>query len=187
MLQSQLDHICKDDNIQYRLIGSSLGGYIAALLYQQQQLSSHTNNNKHNNNIDSLILLCPAFDASNRWNNRMTTDEILQWKQQGTKSYYNYNTQSNELLNYTFYDDLLKYTAFPIVQCPVTIIHGKHDDVVPIDSSRHYNELLKQNNNNNVKLIEVDDDHSLMKPKTIDIIKHTIDEMWFTNAWSNSL
>ena len=42
------------------------------------------------------------------------------------------------------------------MQCPTTIIHGREDAVVPIDSSRRY-----AGEHDHVKLIEVDDDHPL--------------------------
>lgn len=154
---------------QYRLIGSSLGGLVAATLASELNESSK---------IQSLILLCPALDTSNRWKAKLTESELKQWKLQGTKKYYNFSTKSEQHLHYGFYEDLLKQVQYPLVNVPVTIVHGKNDDVVPVNISRTYMELLQKNGSKN-ELIEVDDDHLLMKPESIDVIKSVVKKQWF--------
>lgn len=155
----------------HRLIGSSLGGYIAVSLARTLQDA---------NAVDSLLLLCPALDAAKRWSSRMSESDLAEWKKQGSKSYYNFNSASQQPLHYEFYSDLQQQPAYPIVHCPVTIIHGSNDDVVPIDISRQYIKLLQEAGNTKVQLIEVEDDHSLMKNETIEIIKDTISKQWLT-------
>lgn len=154
---------------QYRLIGSSLGGLIAASLAYELKESSK---------IQSLILLCPALDASNRWKAKLTESELKQWQLQGTKTYYNFSTKSEQQLHYGFYEDLMKQIQYPLSNVPLTIVHGTNDDVVPIDISRTYIELLQTSGSSN-ELIEVDDDHLLMKAKSIDVIKSVIKKQWF--------
>lgn len=154
---------------QYRLIGSSLGGLIAATLASELNDSSK---------IQSLILLCPALDASNRWKAKLTDSELNQWQLEGSKKYYNFTTKSEHHLHYGFYEDLLKYEAYPLVNVPITIVHGNNDDVVPINISRTYIELL-QNNGLNNQLIEVNDDHLLTKTESIEVIKSVIKKRWF--------
>lgn len=154
---------------QYRVIGSSLGGLVAATLASELKDSSK---------IQSLILLCPALDASNRWKAKLTESELEQWQLQGTKKYYNFTTKSERDLHYGFYEDLLKQVQYPLLNVPITIVHGINDDVVPINISRTYIDLLQQNGSNN-ELIEVNDDHLLMKAESIDIIKSVVKKQWF--------
>lgn len=157
---------------QYRLIGSSLGGLVAATLASELKESSK---------IRSLILLCPALDASNRWKAKLTESELKQWQLQGTKKYYNFSTNSEQYLHYGFYEDLLKQVQYPVVNVPLTIVHGINDDVVPVNISRTYIELLQTNGSNN-ELIEVDDDHLLMKAESIDVIKSVVKKQWFNKV-----
>lgn len=157
-----------NDNQPYRLIGSSLGGLVAASLASELKGSSK---------IQSLILLCPALDASNRWKAKMTDSELSQWKLQGNRNYFNYNTNSEQPLHYEFYEDLLKQVHYPIVDVPLTIVHGINDDVVPIGISRTYMQLLQKNGLKN-ELIEVDDGHSLMKSESTEVIGNVIRKFW---------
>lgn len=153
---------------QCRLIGSSLGGFIAAsLAFELKEFSK----------IQSLILLCPALDASNRWKAKITDSELQQWKLQKTRNYYHFNTNSEQPLHYGFYEDLTKQVQYPKVDVPITIVHGINDDVVPIGISRTYIELLHKNGSNN-ELIEVNDDHRLMNVESTETIKNVIKKRW---------
>lgn len=154
---------------RYRLIGSSLGGLIAATLAAELEKSSK---------IHSLILLCPALDASNRWKAKMTDDELHQWQLQGSKKFYHFGTKSEQHLHYGFYEDLVKYEPYPLVHVLLTIVHGINDDVVPVNNSRTYIELLQRSGYDN-ELIEVNDDHLLVKADSIEVIKSVIKKRWF--------
>lgn len=154
---------------QYRLIGSSLGGLIAATLaYELKECSK----------IQSLILLCPAIDAANRWKAKFTDTELSKWQSEGSRKYYHFGTKSERDLHYGFYEDLLKQVQYPLVNVPVTIVHGINDDIVPIDISRNYVEILSKYGAKN-ELIEVNDDHLLMKAESIEVIKTVIKKRWF--------
>lgn len=157
---------------QYRLIGSSLGGLVAATLASELKESSK---------IESLILLCPALDASNRWKAKMTETDLNQWKTEGSRKFYHFGTKSEHQLHYGFFDDLLKQEQFPLVHVPTTIIHGTDDDIVPIDVSHIYIERLREAGTDN-ELIEVKDDHLLMRSETIDVIKNVITNRWFNET-----
>lgn len=154
---------------QYRLVGSSLGGLIAATLAFELRESSK---------VQSLILLCPAFDASNRWRAKLTDSELNQWQLQGSKPYYHFSDKCERLLHYEFYEDLVKQIQYPLLEVPLTIVHGSNDDIVPIDISRAYIEMLQENVSNN-ELIEVNDDHHLMQAESIEVIKSVIKKRWF--------
>ena len=51
----------------------------------------------------------------------------------------------------------MRHPAFPEIPCPARIVHGRRDEVVPIETSRRY-----VAEHPDIPLIEVDDDHSLL-------------------------
>lgn len=70
------------------------------------------------------------------------------------------------------------HPAYPLVTtCPITIIHGLHDEIVPIETSREYIKQLKSLNEHSISIFEVDDDHYLRKKKTMKLIKQQIVEI----------
>lgn len=153
-----------DSNSRWFLIGSSFGGLVATLVTQRQPQSIH-----------SLLLLAPAFNPIERWTSKF---DINQWKTIGSLKYFNPTTQSEEPINYQFFTDLQTHPAYPLVTtCPITIIHGLHDDIVPIETSREYMKRLKSVNQHRISLLELDDDHHLRKKQTLNIIKDQIIEM----------
>lgn len=146
---------------KWLLIGSSFGGLLSTLLTQRQPDAIH-----------SLILLAPAFNPVERWRTKF---DIHQWKIDGFLSHFNPSTQRDEPLNYRFYEDLQNYPPYPIVTtCPITIIHGLEDDVVPIETSREYFRQLQANNSHPLGFFEVRDDHHLRTKKTLNLIQKSI-------------
>ncbi len=122
--------------------------------------------------IHSLVLLAPAFNPIQRWSSKI---DINQWQTNGFINHFNPTSQSDEPINYHFFQDLHSYPSYPIVTtCPITIIHGLHDDVVPVETSREYMQQLQRANTYPTAMIEVDDDHHLRKKKTLNIIQQTI-------------
>ena len=60
-------------------------------------------------------------------------------------------------MHYEFLEDADNYSVSDLARSlPTLIIHGVHDDVVPIEVSRSYVEKQSQ-----AKLIELDSDHGL--------------------------
>ena len=150
-----------ESNSVWFLIGSSFGGLVSTLVAQRQPQS-----------INSLLLLAPAFDPIDRWISKIN---IEQWKNNGFMHYFNPMTQRDEPIDYEFFCDLQIYPSYPTVtSCPITIIHGLHDDVVPIETSREYMQRLCVSNKHPTLMIEVDDDHHLRKEETINTIKKII-------------
>src|SRR5450631_2286569 len=58
------------------LMGSSLGGYLAAL-YAAKNVS----------NVDRLVLLAPAFEFPTRWKARYSAEELQEWKARGSRPF----------------------------------------------------------------------------------------------------
>ena len=70
---------------------------------------------------------------------------------------YHYGAQTMLPLDYGFVTDMRQYDDSGLRRSlPTLIIHGTHDDVVPIQVSRDY---AKQRDH--VRLMEVNSDHSL--------------------------
>src|SRR5207249_4768670 len=54
------------------LIGSSMGGYLAALYAARHR------------EVERIVLLAPAFRFSKRWNERYDAHELEKWRREGT-------------------------------------------------------------------------------------------------------
>jgi len=106
------------------LMGSSLGGYLAALYAAQ-----------HPGSVDRLILLAPAFRFLERWRARLSPQEMDQWKQQGWAPIYHYGAKADQRLGYQFLEDAAKYDPVPDFHQRALILHGTEDKVVPYQGS----------------------------------------------------
>lgn len=131
-------------SIKWRIIGSSFGAYLAALW-------AEINPDK----IDRLLLLNPALDRSKLWKRFIGESALEKWEQAGEISITNAEGQATKL-HYALLEDAQNYPDLPQVPCPTRIVHGREDEVVPIELSRDYARSVGQ-----VTLIEVEDDHRL--------------------------
>ena len=103
------------------LIGSSFGGLTSAWVAQT------------NVRIQNLILLAPAFGFPQNWHSRLQPEQIEQWCESGYLSVYHYGKNKQLPLHYKFLQDAKKYPITGLTRSlPTLIIHGIHDDVVPI-------------------------------------------------------
>jgi pimeloyl-ACP methyl ester carboxylesterase len=108
------------------LMGSSLGGYLAALY-----ASRHAN-------VERLVLLAPAFEFPARWRQRFSGGELDEWRRSGSRSFYHYGYKSDRPLRYRFVEDSVQYEDTPDFSQTALIFHGLGDDVVPAEVSRRY-------------------------------------------------
>ena len=153
----------KASRTSWSFVASSFGGLASMILAQRRP-----------DRVHSIVLLAPAFDPVRIWKSNMNID---QWKRNGYLNHYNSVSKREEPVNYEFFDDLKKHPAYPIVKsCPITIVHGRDDFIVPIESSREYCRKLVEPSRFPTRLIEVDDDHHLAKAKTLEIIETAISE-----------
>src|SRR6185369_9729114 len=119
-LSSQLDVI--DQAVAGRnvmLMGSSLGGYLAALYAARHP------------NVERVVLLAPAFQFPRRWRERYTAEQLAEWKRAGSVPVYHYGEQRELRLGYQLMEDSVQYEDEPDVHQPALIFHGTKDDVVP--------------------------------------------------------
>ncbi|MFE4107786.1 YqiA/YcfP family alpha/beta fold hydrolase [Almyronema epifaneia] len=133
---------------QVVLIGSSLGGFTAALLAEQPALAQK---------LQKLVLLAPAFDFLAHWLPRLGSDSLAHWQQADYLNVYHYGEQRFLPLKYAFVTDAQQYAAQPSNPAiPTLILHGRHDDTIPLQASRQY-----ASNRPWVRLHELNSDHSL--------------------------
>jgi pimeloyl-ACP methyl ester carboxylesterase len=124
------------------LIGSSLGGYLAALY-----ASSHPE-------VAKLVLLAPAFGFARRW---AASPEAAEWRRTGSLEIYHYGEKRQRSLGYQLIEDALRYPDFPDFHQPALLFHGSRDAVVPAKLSSEFAVTHP-----NAKLKVVDSDHELL-------------------------
>jgi len=126
------------------MVGSSLGGLTAARAAEQDP------------RIVAVMLLAPAFQVVPRWQ-AVIGEEWEAWRRSGWREVRDYTTNELARVDYGFVEDVEKVdVGFPAVSVPTLIVHGVHDDTVPVEHSRRF-----AAGRANVELIEVDDGHEL--------------------------
>jgi pimeloyl-ACP methyl ester carboxylesterase len=128
------------------IVGSSLGGYLAAIYAAMQP-----------GLVGRLALLAPGFGIARRFAEQIGPDGLEQWQQEGTRPFYHYGERRMLPLNYGFYEDALWYDEYPAVTQPTLVFHGRRDDVVDPSVSVQFSW-----GKSNVQLEVVDSDHQLL-------------------------
>jgi uncharacterized protein len=127
------------------LIGSSFGGLTAAWLGDRHE------------QIQRLVLLAPAFGFLDHWLPRLGDSQIAQWQTNRYLPVYHYAEGRSLPLHYDFVTDAQRYQDAALQRpIPTLILHGKRDDVIPIQASRAYAAQRPW-----VELVELDSDHGL--------------------------
>lgn len=136
---------CLQDAAAVTLIGSSLGGLTAAWVGER------------NPQVDRLVLLAPAFGFLAHWLPKLGPAKLQQWQAQQTLPVYHYGAKTELPLNYRFIADFYAYDDTTLRRpLPTLILHGIHDDTIPITASRTYAQTRSW-----VTLQELDSDHTL--------------------------
>jgi pimeloyl-ACP methyl ester carboxylesterase len=147
--------------------GSSLGGLLALLYAKQNQ-----------EKVAGLVLLAPALEFSQRWEQMLGKGGLEKWASNGYISVQHYAYKKEKPLAYNFFLDAAKHETSDLkFQIPIMIFHGVDDVTVPIEVSRKFT----QNNIDNVQLLELGDGHELIDSMPV---------IWtnarsFMNAWLN--
>jgi pimeloyl-ACP methyl ester carboxylesterase len=125
------------------LIGSSMGGYLAALYAARDPEA-----------VARLVLLAPAFGFARSW---AAAPEAEAWRKTGFLEVYHYGEKRKRRLSYDLIEDALGYEDFPDFQQPALIFHGIHDTVVPPGLSSQF-----ASTHPNARLRLMDSDHELL-------------------------
>jgi len=101
------------------LIGSSMGGYLAALYAARHA------------EVEKLVLLAPAFSFASRWPETLGERTMDQWRRTNTLKVFHYSEAREVELGYQLIEDAAQYEAYPDVRQPALIFQGQRDTVVP--------------------------------------------------------
>lgn len=122
-------HALPDDGRPCLLLGSSLGGYTAALLAAQGRA----------HRVAGLVLIAPAFGFTTRWAERLGSAGVERWRREGALPFYHHAHERELPLGVGFLDSCQTLPDFPgPPTIPVTIVHGRQDETVDHRASVHY-------------------------------------------------
>jgi pimeloyl-ACP methyl ester carboxylesterase len=145
-----LERLCGDD--QVALIGSSMGGYLAALYAARHP------------EVKKLVLLAPAFSFASRWPETLGEQAMEEWKRTNTLRVFHYSEGREVELGYQLIKDAQQYEAYPDFGQPALIFQGVNDTVVPPGYAQTF---TAQHANASLRLL--DSDHDLV---------NVLDKMW---------
>ena len=106
-----------------RLIGSSMGGYLAALYAARHA------------EVSRVALLAPAFGFARRWPLLLGEAKLAEWRRTGWLPTYHYGNNVESRVGYGLLEDAERYEDYPDVSQPALLFHGRNDDVVPVEYS----------------------------------------------------
>jgi pimeloyl-ACP methyl ester carboxylesterase len=128
------------------IIGSSFGGLTAAWLGERFP------------QVERLVLLAPAFQFLSHWQPKISPEQMQRWQTEGSMQVYHYGAHQMLPLSYQWMTDMAQYNEANLKRpVPTLILHGLHDDVIPVQSSRDYAATRPW-----VRLIEFNSDHALV-------------------------
>jgi pimeloyl-ACP methyl ester carboxylesterase len=134
------------------LIGSSLGGYLAALAAARYS------------QVEKVIMLAPAFGFYDLWQAEMGKEKFQEWRENRTISIFHYGEGKEAPLAFDLMEDAARYEAFPNVRQLGLIFHGVNDPVVAVAQSRRFAAAR-----DNIQLLEFQSGHELTD---------VLDDMW---------
>ncbi len=140
------------------VVGSSLGGLVAAAVTSRGAALKH------------LVLLAPAFGFSRR---RLIGPRWAGYRKRGTVRVFHHARGVWTLLGPELLRDMPSWQDDRewTIDVPSVVLHGIHDESVPIEESRAFASAHPS-----CRLIEVDDDHSLLKRRTLHVLDGLLEE-----------
>ncbi len=108
------------------LLGSSLGGYLAALYAARHA------------ELRKVVMMAPAFCFAKGWAKRLGPEAVAEWKRTGWIDVYHYGVGGTRRLGVQLLTDAEAYEDYPAFAQPALIFHGNRDPVVPVELSEHF-------------------------------------------------
>jgi pimeloyl-ACP methyl ester carboxylesterase len=127
----------------HAIIGSSLGGYLAALAASRDP------------SVERLVLMAPAFRLFERWERRLGPGELERWRREGLETMH-YASNRQRRIGWQFFEDARRLPAFPEVRVPALCIAGTRDETVPFADVEAFAARTPT-----ARLVPVDDGHDL--------------------------
>jgi len=112
------------------LLGSSLGGYLAALAAT-----------RHPAAVRGLVLFAPAFGFAERWETRIGKKALDRWRAARTAPVYHYGFGHEVPLDIELLDDARRYPDEPDADVPTLVFAGRKDDTVPLAAIERFGAL----------------------------------------------
>jgi uncharacterized protein len=157
-LHDAIAYIRGQGNYDIVLLGASFGGVISLVASSQDKT------------IKSLVLKSPVIEPKEFWKNRLGEEGLKRWQKERILHYDDLGERFD--LKYSFWEDLQAYNTLELarkIKCPIFIIHGSLDQVVPIRQSQYLLSVL------GVKLKIVEGaDHSYNNPQHYKYMKEEI-------------
>ncbi len=164
------------------LMGSSLGGYLAALAASRLARGAAAGGGRGAGpasegapapggpapSIERIVLLAPAFRLFERWRARLTAEEEARWRREGLDVWHHASSRSRRL-GWAFLEDAATLPAYPDVRIPALCLAGRRDEVVPLADVERFAALTPT-----ARLVALEDGHELLE---------SIDRI-FEEAWS---
>jgi hypothetical protein len=138
-----VERVCAKESVV--LMGSSLGGYLAALYAARHP------------EVEKLVLLAPAFSFVTRWPKTLEPGQFEGWKTSGFLTVPHYGEGGERRISYQLLEDGRFYEDYPNFPQRALIFHGKNDTVVPPGFSITFSQ---QHTNTTLRLL--DSDHQLL-------------------------
>ena len=126
------------------LLGSSLGGYLAALAASRGSA------------VERLVLLAPAFRLFERWRARLSPEEEARWRAEGLLVEHHASGRLRRL-GFAFLAEAARLPPFPEVRLPTLCLAGRKDELVPLSDVALFVERTP-----GARLVTLDDGHDLL-------------------------
>jgi uncharacterized protein len=126
------------------LIGSSMGGYLAALY-----AAAHPE-------VERLILMAPAFGFYQLWVDELGPERLRAWEETNALAVFHYGEGRTLPVAFEMLRDARQFPAFPHFSQPGLLFHGAADSVVPVQKSIEFAAAHP-----NVQLIQFPSNHEL--------------------------
>jgi pimeloyl-ACP methyl ester carboxylesterase len=127
------------------LMGSSLGGYLAALLAARAPA------------VERIVLLAPAFRLHERWTARLGAGELARWRREGLEVDHHASGRRRRI-GPAFLEDAARLPAYPEVGVPALCLAGRRDELVPLEDVERFVALAPSLR----RLVALDDGHDLV-------------------------
>lgn len=142
----------------WSFIGSSMGGYVATRWAQF-----------HPERVGRLLLLSPGFDMGDRWAEILGEQGMQDWEEEGSFLFFDPEDKLAAVHWDLYADSVENHPPYPEIDHPVRVLHGRDDEIVPVESSRVFVERTP-----GAELVLLEDNHKL-RESVDEIAEHAFD------------